>query len=107
MLKIISTLFSRYSLVLVGSLLLSNFITYQFLMSTKKDVQVCEALSLAQDQAIEAISVHYEERLKERKVITVKDIQTKLKIVYKDHNVTKEECNEVFSVIDAIRYSDL
>ena len=39
----------------------------------------------------------------ETKIITNIEYREKLKIVYKDRNVTKEECNEIVSTIDAIR----
>lgn len=37
------------------------------------------------------------------KIVTRIEYKEKLKIVYKDRNITKEECNEMGSVIDAIR----
>jgi hypothetical protein len=47
------------------------------------------------------------EKLKHREVepeiVTRIEYKEKLKIVYRDRNVSKEECNEISSVIDAIR----
>jgi len=107
MIKILSTLFSRYSIYLVGSLLITNFITYQFLTSAKKDVQLCEIMSEYQDQAITAIGVEYDKALKNRKIITVEDVKESLSIRSVDRNITMKECHETASVIDAIRRSGL
>jgi multidrug resistance efflux pump len=50
-----------------------------------------------QNEQIERQRIDYEQRLKSIKPVT------KLKVIYRDRNITKEQCNETASVIDSIR----
>jgi len=61
-----------------------------------------EALNF-QNGAIEDQRIDYETRLANVKPITRVVVKEKLKVVYREHNVSKGECDEVFSTLDAIR----
>lgn len=59
----------------------------------------CRASLAEQNAEIEKLR----HRKPETKIITNIEYRDKLKIIHKDRNVTKEECNEIVNVIDAIR----
>jgi len=77
-------------------------LTRDYLVKTTNE-ETCKIALSQQNEEIEKLRIEYDERKQQVKIITKEKIVEKLKIVYKDRNVTKEECNNVESVIDAIR----
>ena len=65
--------------------------------------KTCENAIEDQNAKIEENRLAYEKKLANVKPVTTVKIVEKLKIKYVDRNISKEQCNETASVIDAIR----
>lgn len=77
-------------------------LTRDYLASTV-NVETC-LLSLEQQNVkYRALQIDYETRKAEVKIITKIEVVERLKVVYREHNLTKEQCDETASVIDSIR----
>jgi len=67
--------------------------------TTSANAATCKAMLAEQNLAIEKLR---KEKVKPEVITTIKYVD-KLKIKYVDRNITRKECNEVISTIDAIR----
>lgn len=75
-------------------------------VTLKNNTISCKSSLDEQNSALEKMKREYETRMKNFKPQTVVEIKEKLKIVYKDRNITKEVCSETANVIDAIRHAN-
>lgn len=67
--------------------------------TSSANAATCQAILAKQNIEIEKLR----HKKVEPEIVTKTEYKEKLKIVYKDRNITKEECNEMGNVIDAIR----
>ena len=73
------------------------------LQTTKVNKKTCENALKRQNRKIAENKIDYEKRLASVREVTAADVEARLRVKYKDRNVSKEMCNETASVIDAIR----
>jgi len=69
---------------------------------TASNLVTCKATILEQNNVLDAMNIEYEHRLANFKPKTIVKLKEKLKVVYRDRNISKKECDEVFSSLDAI-----
>jgi len=78
--------------------------TKDYFVATVNTETCLQALD-TQNAKYKALQIDYKARKAKVRIITRVEIEERLKVIYRDRNITMKECNETARTIDAIRFS--